>query len=226
MKKAIIIYGLPGSGKGTQANLIADKFNFVHFDTGKYIERYVHDPENQKNNLVKRERLNFDKGILCSPEWVLKIVREKSISLAKAGYDVIFSGSPRTIFETFGDDKNIGIIKILEKEYGKKNIKILFLKISPETSIRRNSGRLICPICGAVIISYVHKNMTCPICLSKLKKRTLDNPKVIRIRHKEYMERTGPILDKLKKRGYKICEINGEQLPAKVLNAVSKCVKA
>ena len=48
MNKAIIIYGLPGSGKGTQANLLADKLGLIHFDTGKYLERIVHDPANKK----------------------------------------------------------------------------------------------------------------------------------------------------------------------------------
>ena len=61
MNKAIIIYGLPGSGKGTQANLLADKLGLIHFDTGKYLERIVHDPANKKNKIIRRERKNFDR---------------------------------------------------------------------------------------------------------------------------------------------------------------------
>ncbi|MEK9170390.1 MAG: nucleoside monophosphate kinase [Patescibacteria group bacterium] len=225
MNKAIIIYGLPGSGKGTQANLLADKLGLIHFDTGKYLERIVHDPANKKNKIIRRERKNFDTGKLCTPSWILKITREESVRLSRTGWGVIFSGSPRTMFEAFGDSRNSGLIGILEKEFGKKNITIFFLRITPEISIKRNSGRRVCPTCGAIIISYVHKNPLCPICLSRLKRRTLDNPGVIRVRFKEYMERTAPILKKLKKCGYKIHEINGAMLPAKVFSAVFKYFK-
>jgi len=41
MKKVVIIFGPPGSGKGTQAELLARKFNFVHFDTGRYEENLL-----------------------------------------------------------------------------------------------------------------------------------------------------------------------------------------
>lgn len=226
MKKVFIIYGLPGSGKGTQANLLADKLGLIHFDTGKFLERTVHDPANKNNKIIQRERKLFDTGILCTPSWILKIVREQVVNFSHAGLGIILSGSPRTMFETFGDSKNMGLIKTLEHEYGKENIKVAFLKISLETSVKRNVGRRICPTCSAVIISYVHKNPLCPICLSKLKRRVLDTPKLIKeVRYKEYMTRTAPILAELKKRDYKICEINGEQLPAKVLEAVFKCVK-
>ncbi|KKU85302.1 MAG: hypothetical protein UY12_C0004G0001, partial [Parcubacteria group bacterium GW2011_GWA2_47_8b] len=43
-KKVVVIYGPPGSGKGTQANLLAWTKNFIHFDTGKFLEQVVNDP--------------------------------------------------------------------------------------------------------------------------------------------------------------------------------------
>jgi adenylate kinase len=215
MKQAVIIYGPPGAGKGTQANLLAWIKNYYHFDTGKYIEEVVHNPDNQKNSAIQRERRLFDTGELCTPSWVLKIVSEKTKKIAKAGFNIIFSGSPRTVFEAFGDKKNQGLIEILERSYGRKNIKIFLLKIKPATSIKRNSGRMICSICATPILAGSQQPV-CSICSAPLRKRILDNPETIKIRLQEYKKRTYPILDGLKSRGYKITEIDGEPPPYKI----------
>jgi adenylate kinase len=223
-KKAAVIYGPPGSGKGTQANLLAWTKNFIHFDTGKYLEQVVHDPENQKDPMIKKERELFDSGILLTPEFVLKVTTEKTREISQAGYSIAFSGSPRTMFEAFGDEKNKGLIEILEGEYGKENVNFLFLKIDPEESIKRNANRLVCSVCGTAILysDAAHKHKTCPLCGAELRKRTVDNPDVFKTRIKEYEERTKPIVAELKRRGYKIIEINGSPLPFEVFKEIRK----
>jgi adenylate kinase len=222
MKKAIIVYGPPGSGKGTQANLLADKLGLIHFDTGKYIEQVINDPANQKNPIIQREKKNFDAGILCTPSWVLKIIRKKTEELAKADFGVVFSGSPRTLFEAFGDKKNKGLIEILEKNYGKKNITPILLKVSSKASIKRNSGRLVCSVCKLPVLAKSCVEKSCPLCAASFRRRSLDTPEVIKVRLKQYRERTAPILKELKKRGYKIYLVNGEPLPYKVFAEILK----
>lgn len=226
--KAIIIYGPPGSGKGTQANLLADKFGLIHFDTGKYIEQIVHNPKNRNNKTIQKQRKFFNSGILCDPSWVFKIIKKRVCELASVGLSVIFSGSPRTFYEAFGDlsagltgKKQKGLIDVLEKYYGKKNILVFNVDISDKNSIKRNSNRLMCSVCGTQILNKVlkFKNLKvsiCPFCGGKLYRRTLDKPKIIKVRLKEYRERTLPIQKEFKKRGYKIININGEPLPEKV----------
>jgi len=59
MRKVIIIYGPPGAGKGTQANLLAGKLGLIHFDTGRYLEQILHDPEKQNNSEIKKAREIF-----------------------------------------------------------------------------------------------------------------------------------------------------------------------
>ena len=54
MKKTIIIYGPPGSGKGTQAELLARKFPLIHFDTGRYIESIIRAPGATKDPVIQR----------------------------------------------------------------------------------------------------------------------------------------------------------------------------
>jgi adenylate kinase len=220
---AIIIIGPPGSGKGTQAKLLAERLGLIHFDTGKYIEQVVHAPANRKNKIIQRERKLFDSGILCEPDWVLKIVGEKTKKLAEAGFGIVFSGSPRTFYESFGDEKQEGLVDVLEKHYGKKNIFIFKIDISAQNSIKRNGNRLLCSVCGIQLMATfkdVAKLKTCPFCGGKLYRRTLDKPETIKIRLKEYIERTLPIAAELKKRGYKIIRINGEPLPAKVSQSI------
>ena len=50
-KKVVVIYGPPGSGKGTQANLLAWTKNFIHFDTGKFLVQVVNDPDNKNDSV-------------------------------------------------------------------------------------------------------------------------------------------------------------------------------
>lgn len=218
---AVIIYGPPGSGKGTQAKLLADKFGLVNFDTGEYIEQVVHDSKNKKNKAIQKQRGLFDSGILCDPSWVLKIVNGKTRQLAESGFSVVFSGSPRTLYETFGDKSQNGLIGVLEKYYGKKNVFIFNIDISDKNSIKRNGNRLMCSVCGTQILNKVLKFKSlkvsmCPFCGGKLYRRTLDKPEIIKIRLKEYRGRTLPIQKELQKRGYKIININGEPLPEKI----------
>ena len=130
--RAIIIYGPPGAGKGTQANLLADKFGYIHFDTGKYLESVVNDPINKDNQVIQREKELFDKGELLTPAWVYQVVSDASQRIGTAGIGLIFSGSPRTMYEAFGDELHDGLVKELVGYYGKENIFVFYLKVNPE----------------------------------------------------------------------------------------------
>ncbi|MDI6734046.1 MAG: nucleoside monophosphate kinase [Patescibacteria group bacterium] len=221
--KAIIIYGPPGSGKGTQAELLARKYGFFHFDTGRFIENIVHSPEANHDLVLKREKKNFDTGRLCTPAWVLKIVKEEATRLAKSNWSLVFSGSPRTMYEVMGDKKQKGLINHLSRLYGRKNIFILWLKIRESTTMKRNSRRLLCKVCGLPILASA-KTKRCAFCGGGMRKRTLDKPAVIKVRLNEYRDRTYPILAYMKKSGYKVQGINGKPPPYKVFEKVQKAV--
>jgi adenylate kinase len=222
MKKAILIYGAPGAGKGTQADLLSKKMGFYHFDTGKNIEQTINDPENLKDENIRKEKELFDSGKLNTPAWVLKdVVIKKTENLARVGVRLVFSGSPRTLFEAFGDKENTGLVDILEKLYGKENIGIFFIKVKPETSIFRNSSRSVCSVCGTPILYQKECSITsCPLCDAPLRKRSLDKPEIIKVRLEEYENRTQPILEKLKERGFEVNIINGEPAPFEVFNEI------
>ncbi len=226
MKKALIIYGPPGAGKGTQANLLAGKFGLIHFDTGKYLEQLVHDPEKAGDPEIRKAREDFDSGVLLDPAFVLKIITKKSEEVAKSGFGIVFSGSPRTLYEAFGDGKNKGLIELLEREFGKDNVLPIFLNIDPKVSILRNKNRKICSICGtAILYNDSDQHKTCPLCGGSLRTRTLDNPAVFETRITEYEERTKPILKRLFDRGYSISDINGHPMPYQVFAEITEKLK-
>ncbi|MBU4348623.1 nucleoside monophosphate kinase [Patescibacteria group bacterium] len=226
MKKAIIFLGPPSSGKGTQADLLSKKFGFYHFDTGKYIEQIVYDQENQKNKIIKNERKIFDSGVLNTPSWVLKIIVEKIKELSKAGIKVVFSGSPRTLFEAFGDKDNNGLIESLDRAYGKKNVVIIYIEVRLETAIFRNVNRLVCSVCGTPVLYQKECIVvSCPLCAGSLKKRIFDNPEKMKVRMNEFKNRTEPIIAQLKKKGYKINKINGEKPPFEMFEETKKKIK-
>lgn len=218
--RAVIIYGPPGSGKGTQAELLVRKFNFIHFDTGRYLEGIYRDPKQQKNPLISREKKLFDSGKLNTPAWVLKVVSKATRRIAKAGFGIVYSGSPRTIFEAFGDKNNEGLLSILSKLYSKRNIVVVKLDVKNRTSIKRNSARFVCSVCGLPILASA-RSKKCSFCAGPARKRTLDKPEVIKVRLKEYRERTYPILKRMKSRGFKVKEVNGEPAPYKVHKQVT-----
>ena len=229
-KIAVVFYGYPGSGKGTQADLLAKKIGLLHFDTGRYIERLVHNPALRRDPVISRERRFFDSGVLNTPAWVLSMVKRKVAEIAASGSGVVFSGSPRTLYEAFGDGKTGGLISLLEKKYGRKNLFIFSINASEKSAMSRNSGRLICSVCGLQLLSVkslaccINKTH-CPFCGGPLIKRVFDNPEKMKVRIEQYIRRTRPIEKRLKELGFKIIKINGEPSPYRVAAAILKKIQ-
>lgn len=215
-KVAVILYGPQGSGKGTQAKLLSERLNLFHFDTGAYLRSVLFNPKFKNNKEIQKERKINEAGILNSPQWVLKVVSERISELARLGQAVVLSGSPRTMFEAFGDSENKGVYPLLEKVYGKKNIYIFNLEIPQSESLKRTSSRVTCSICGTMLMAQYKSAKKCPFCGGQVEKRADDNKKSIFKRLKEYKERTLPIFTELKKRGYKVYKIDATPAPYKI----------
>lgn len=210
--KAVIVLGPPGSGKGTQAKLLAEKFGMFHFDTGDYLRHVFYDPKNGKNKEIQRQRRLNEAGELNSPAFVLKISTQQIKKLAKLSQSVILSGSPRTLFEAFGDEEHKGSMNVLKERYGKNNVFVFVLNISEEESIRRGVNRSLCSVCKSPFLE-VKNFKRCPFCAGKIIRRKDDKKDVILERLKEYRERTEPIFKKLKKQNYRLIEVNGAPPP-------------
>jgi len=218
-KWSIVIIGPPGAGKGTQADLLAEKFGLIHLETSKLGEEKINNPELVKNDPeVAEAKKRYDKGELFPPPWTVKIMADKIKEVAGQGIGAMFSGSPRTIFEAEKE------FPVLESLYGKENIKIIHLNINKEESIRRNSSRRICGANRHSIPDFpMFKDIkTCPKDGSELIKRSLDKPEIIAVRYDTYLNETKPILSFAEGRGYSIIEVDGEQDIDKVFEDILK----
>ncbi len=235
MKQVVIIFGPPGAGKGTQSELLSDKMGFYLFETSKILEREFDKAKNlsedSKDRFIEFDGQKFDilyekkiwkEGILCDPPFVTYLVIEEIKKLFEGGKNLVLSGSPRTLYE--GEK----IMPFIEGLYGKENIKTVLIEISPEQTIFRNSNRRICELMRhPILFNKETKQLTvCPLDGSKLINREgLDDPKTIKVRLKEYAERTSPIFEYFKKRGLEIKKINGEQSVANVYRDVLDAIE-
>lgn len=234
-KKVVILLGPPGSGKGTQAGLLSESFGLYHFETSKILERKFkkagESPENSKERFVETDGKKYDvleeyriwkSGVLCSPPFVTYLVKTEIEELWRRGESLVISGSPRTL----GEGKEL--VPLLKKLFSKENIKIVLIGLSPEETIFRNSHRKICELMRHPLIynKETEQLTMCPLDGSKLVKRKgLDDSETIKVRLKEYQERTIPLIDYLEREKLEIKKVNGEQSVADVFKDILKAIE-
>lgn len=228
-KQVIVLFGQPGAGKGTQAELLADKLGYYHFESSKVLEASFKNesPEKTfkiegKNYKIKDEKKKWEQGLLNSPPFVVFLITEKIKELAKMQKSIILSGSPRSVYEAKRE------IPLLKELYGKENIKFILLEITAETTIFRNSHRKVCQLMRhPILFSKETKQLRqCPLDGSKLVKREgLDNPETIKKRLEIFKEQTFPVLKHIAKEGLSVKKINGEQTVSDVFKDVLGAAK-
>ena len=230
MKKplVIIVLGPPGSGKATQAELLAETLGLYHLETSEIIEKNFAIAKEgdfvkigSKKYFISEEKKLRESGKWMSPPLIAFWVKSEIKELAKKGKGIIFSGSPKTLYEAKT------ITPLLEKLYGISNVILILLKQRPEVSIWRNAHRKICELMRHSILytKETAKLKLCPFDGSKLIRCEDSKPEVIKSKLNEYRERTLPVVDYLKRQGVKIKEINGEQSVANVFKDILKVLK-
>ena len=227
-KQVIILLGPPGAGKGTQAELLADKLNLHYFETSKILEQEFKNPSEESVEIdgerfdVSNEKKLWEDGILCSPPFVSYLVMERVKKLAGEGESLVLAGSPRTLYE--GER----VTPLLKELYGDENIKVFLIDISAKKTIFRNSHRRICELMRhPVLYNKETENLKiCPLDGSKLiKRKGLDDPETIKVRLKQYKERTFPLIELFGKQGVEVNKINGEQSVSDVHKDILKAIR-
>ena len=180
----IILFGPPGSGKGTQANKLANQFSLKNVSTGELL-RIESIKNTDKGNKIKSI---IDKGQLVSDEiigdLIINILSDKKIS-----NKIIFDGYPR----------NLNQAKLLEnlmKKYKQKISCVLSLKVDKDIVTKRILGRQSCSKCGKIFNKFFNPaNNTNHSCEDKfLNKRADDNIDTIVKRLETYFNETLPML--------------------------------
>jgi len=206
MKKplSIIIYGRAGSGKGTQAKLLAEKFGLEHFSSGDALR------QRSKTNDFTGKKLGMvmKSGKWVPPSTIIKIWMDKleKLKQKKKFKGWVYDGGPRFITES--ELLNTA----LEWYEWQENIKIIFIDISGRVSFDRLTKRRQCKECGELIpwIGEFKKLKKCQKCKGSLAYRADDNTAAIKKRLVEFNRHSIPAMNYFKKKR-KFIKINGEQ---------------
>ena len=200
----IILIGPPGSGKGTQAKMLADEFGFQYLGSGDCLRL------NQKKNNFTGKKLAeiMNKGELVPSFVVTKIMGDE---LEKLKNKSIFEGFVLDGWTRIKDEA-----VLLDEALGwyqwNDNVKVFLIKISEKESFDRLTKRRQCLKCKRLIpwIGEFKKLKKCDKCEGKLVVRIDDNIQSIKERLKEYKKETVPAINYYKKQK-RLIEINGEQ---------------
>jgi adenylate kinase len=177
----IILFGPPGSGKGTQGDLVERRYGFPKISTGDLLRRAVR----ERTPLGIKAEAMMNRGELVSDEIVEGLVREKITSPdTRRGY--LLDGFPRNLAQVQG----------LEAMDGGRPEVVIEIDVDSRSLIERMQDRLTCRTCGAVYNLRLQKPRTegrCDVCGGELYQRADDRPEVISERLRVYREQTEKI---------------------------------
>jgi len=209
----IIILGPQGSGKGTQAKFLAEKYNLEHIDMGgslRQIARMDSALGRKINQLINVEK------VLVPSEMLKDVLRLEVGSLGRE-QGLIFDGVPRAM------EQALNFEEILQS-FGRKVTKLVFINISEEESIKRISNRWMCEKCkrGLIMGKDVQSpNEQCPDCEGRVVQRADDTEEGVRKRLKIFREETMPVIEYFRKKEI-VIEIDGERTMEEVFQDICK----
>ena len=212
----IILLGAPGAGKGTQAQILKDKFGLAHISSGDLFRENV----SKQTPLGKLAKSYMDKGELVPDGVTIQMVMER-ISRPDCDRGVVFDGFPRTAAQA----------QALNQALSKENKKIgavLLVQVRDEKLVERLTARWTCPKCGSVynrLSSPPQVDNRCDKDGSELIQRDDDKPETVKNRLSVYYKNTAPLIDFYRVAGL-LVEINGElpidQVQVEIVKAVER----
>lgn len=189
----ILFLGQQGSGKGTQARLLCEKYGFFYFESGAYLRRIAKNNEDLKKTLAQG-----------------KLVPDREMTSYLTAYldkenlydDIVFDGFPRTLAQ-------YGFLKIWLSQKKVKLDLVFVLTISEKETIRRLSARRLDPKTGK-IYNLITDHPPSAVNKDKLVQREDDKPEAIEKRLVLYRKLTQPLIEEMGKES-KVVEIDGER---------------
>ena len=185
MKSVIVLLGPPGSGKGTQGEMLSEKLGYVRLSTGDMLREAVRNG----TELGKKAKTYMDSGALVPNDLIIGLMKEK---IAQAEGGVILDGFPRTVEQADALDQQLQVDLALN------------LDVPDEELINRLTKRRSCPDCNAVYHLIYHPPKAegvCDKCGAKLYQRDDDKEETVANRLKVYRENTMPLIGYYEKKG-------------------------
>ena len=202
----IVLMGLPGAGKGTQADKIVEKYAIPHISTGDMFRAAI----KEGTELGLQAKSFMDQGALVPDEVTIGIVRER-LSQSDCEKGFLLDGFPRTVPQAEALDS------ILE-ELGRPVEHTINVQVEKEELIARLSGRRICKTCGTsyhLIFNPSKEEGKCDKDGGELYTRADDNPETVANRLEVNMNQAQPLLDFYQAKEV-LTNINGQQEISKV----------
>jgi len=210
----LLLYGAPGSGKGTQANMLRSRFGIPHIATGDMLRAEIQ----AGTELGRKAQPILAAGQYVSDEIMIGVVRSR-LTQPDCEPGFIMDGFPRTVPQAEALD-------VLMNQLGKRFDRVIWLRVPVEELLQRLSGRLVCPTCQR---TYPPGTEACEADGSALVQREDDRPEAVRPRIEIYLEKTVPVLDHYRVGGL-VSEIDGrgtiDEISRQVLAAANGKVPA
>lgn len=193
--------GLPGAGKGTQAEKIVDKYAIPHISTGDMFRAAM----KEGTELGLKAKSFMDKGELVPDEVTIGIVHER-LSKEDCQKGFLLDGFPRTVPQAEA-------LENLLVDLNRKIDFVINIQVDKDILMERLTGRRICKDCGAtyhLVFNPPAKEGICDRCGGELYQRADDNEETVQNRLDVNIKQSQPLLDFYKNKGY-LRSINGQQ---------------
>nr|WP_277874705.1 adenylate kinase [Mesobacillus harenae] len=197
----MVLMGLPGAGKGTQAEKIVAKYNIPHISTGDMFRSAI----KEGTELGIKAKSFMDKGALVPDEVTIGIVRER-LSKEDCEKGFLLDGFPRTVAQAEA-------LEYMLADLGKKIDYVINIDVDSDILMERLTGRRICKNCGAtyhLVFNPPSQEGICDRCGGELYQRADDNADTVQNRLDVNIQQTKPLLNFYEEKGY-LRNINGQQ---------------
>jgi adenylate kinase len=212
----LVLIGLPGAGKGTQADVLSQKKQLTHVSSGDLFRDNI----KRQTELGKQVEAILKSGALVPDDVTIAMVRDR-LKQPDCVAGAVLDGFPRTPAQAQALNAMLG-------ELGGTVNLVPYIKVRDEVLIERLSGRWTCKVCGSVYHEKFNPPKVAGKCDkegSDLVQRPDDRAETVKTRIEEYMKNTAPLIAHYQGQGL-LVEINGEQaieaVTADLLAAVDK----
>jgi len=212
----LVLLGLPGAGKGTQGEQLAEKYSIPHISTGSLIRSVI----NSGLKLGEIVNAYISKGNLIPDNLMMEMLRQRILADdCRNGW--ILDGFPRTVKQAMHLDETL-------KQESLQLDRAFDIRISAQEAVLRITKRRVCRSCGQIYSleqSPAKVSGVCDRCGGPLYQRPDDNVEVAQHRLLVYMEQTHPVVHYYAQSG-RLTSINGEQDIHAVFRDLSAAVAA
>lgn len=216
LDRAVIFLGPPGSGKGTQAKMLAGKYRVPHLSTGDMLREHI----SLGSPLGLMAEPLMDRGELVPDSLVLKMVAER-IERPDCSHGFVFDGFPRTVTQA----KYLG--ELLRRQ-GFSHPFVIHMVIGYPLLIRRLTGRRTCKIGGEIYNIYDRPpkvDSVCDVDGGELIQRPDDREEVIKPRLQAYAKLTAPLVSYYRRLGF-LYEVDASKSVAEVEHEICQAVES